>query len=176
MLKKNYKSICNIVCSVLVLVLLVLQFLPGYWTAQKDKPEKDGSYKTDVASLQGYMWVPSEYTVLEDYFDDLYGDDLVMNEAVMMPIITLVAGALLIVFSIFMSHKAWLALLPAIVGSFGVFGYLAFPIYQLNSLWIVHFILAVLILLVSVISLVTSIVLWIKAFRKELKDIASKYN
>lgn len=44
MLKKNYKSIYNIVCSVLVLVLLVLQFLPGYWTAQKTKPEKDGSY------------------------------------------------------------------------------------------------------------------------------------
>lgn len=174
MLKKNYKPICNIVCSVLVLVLLVLQFLPGYWTAQKAKPEKDGSYKTDVASLQGYMWVPSEYTVLEDYFDDLYGDDLVMNDAVMMPVITLVGGVLLIAFSIFMSNKAWVALLPAIVGVIGVYGYLAFPIYQLNSLWVVHFILAVLILLVSLTSIVTSIVLWIKAFRQELKDIASR--
>ena len=173
-MKKNYKPVCNYICAALMLILLVLQFLPGYWTAQKAKPEKDGSYKTDTASLQGYMWVPSEHTLLDDYFDDLYGDDLVMNDAVMMPIVTLVCGVLHLVFCVFMSDKGTLALLPAIAGAYGVIGYLCFPIYQLNGLWIVHFVLAALILLVSVTSLVTSVALWIKAFRQELKDIAAK--
>lgn len=173
-MKKNYKPVCNIICAVLMLVLLVFQFLPGYWTAQKARPEKDGTYKTDTASLQGYMWMPSEHTVLDDYFDDLYGDALVMNDAVMMPIITLTCGVLHLVFCLFMRHKSWLAILPALAGAYGVMGYLGFPIYQLNGLWIVHLLLAVLILAVSVTSLVTSITLWIKAFRQELKDIAAK--
>ena len=173
-MKKNYTPVCNIICAVLTLVLLVFQFLPGYWTAQKAKPEKDGTYKTDTASLQGYMWVPSEHTVLDDYFDDLYGDELVMNDAVMMPIITLVCGVLHLVFCVFMRHKSALAILPAMAGASGAIGYLQFPIYQLNALWIVHFVLAVLILLVSVASLVTSIALWVKAFRQELEDIAAK--
>lgn len=173
-MKKNYKSVCNYICAALMLVLLVLQFLPGYWTAQKAKPEKDGTYKTDTASLQGYMWIPSEHTVLDDYFDDLYGDALVMNDAVMMPIITLVCGVLHLVFCVFKGNKSWLAVLPAMAGASGVIGYLRFPIYRLNGLWIVHFVLAALILLVSAASLVTSVVLWIKAFRQELKDIAAK--
>ena len=173
-MKKNYKPICNIICAVLMLILLVLQFLPGYWTAQKSRPEKDGTYKTDTASLQGYMWTPSEHTVLDDYFDDLYGDDLVMNDAVMMPIVTLTCGVLLCVFCVFMRDKSWLVILPALAGIYGVLGYLSFPIYRLNGLWVVHFVLAVLILLVSVTSLVTSVALWIKAFRQELKEIATK--
>lgn len=173
-MKKNYKSVCNYICAGLMLVLLVLQFLPGYWTAQKAKPEKDGTYKTDSASLQGYMWVPSEHTVLEDYFDDLYGDGLVMNDAVMMPVVTLACGVLQLVLCAFMSHKSTLTILPAIAGVFGVTGYLGYPIYRLNGLWVVHFVLAVLILIVSAASLVTSVALWIKAFRQELKDIAAK--
>ena len=173
-MKKNYKPVFNLICAALMLVLLVFQFLPGYWTAQKTRPEKDGTYKTDVASLQGYMWMPSEYTVLGDYFDDLYGDELVMNDAVMMPIVTLVCGVLHLVLCAFMRHKSWLAILPTMTGAAGVIGYLCFPIYQLNSLWILHFVLATAILLVGATSLVTSVALWIKAFKQELKDIAAK--
>ena len=168
MLKKNYKPICNFICVVLMLVLLVLQFLPGYWTAQKSKPDKDGNYKTDVASLQGYMWVPSEYTVLDDYFDDLYGDALIMNDVVMMPIITFVFGVLGIIFCSIMNHKAGVTLLPALVGGAGVIGYLMYPIFQLNSMWIVHFIVCVLIFGVSIASLVTSVTKKIIALKNEI--------
>jgi len=174
MLKKNYKTICSIACAALVLILLVLQFLPGYWTHQKDKPNKEGVYETDSASLQEFMWVPSEHTILGDYFEDLFSKDFMLNDPVMMPVITLVAGVLCIVFTIFNREASWTALFPALVGGAGIYGYLCHPIFQMNGMWIVHLVVSVLIFGVAVASLVTSVILRIQAFRKELKDIASR--
>lgn len=174
MLKKNYKTVCNIASSVLILVLLILQFWPGYWTCQGNKLKEDGSYETESASVQGYIWMPTEYSLLEDYFEDLFGKNLNMNDIVMMPIITLACGVLCIIFTVIKKNKSRVAILPALIGAFGIHGYLSYPIYRLNGMWVVHFVLCVLILAVALGSIVATVTKRIIDFRKELKDIAGR--
>lgn len=174
MLKNNYKVICNIVCAVLVLALLVLQFLPGYWTCQKTKPEEDGTYKTEAPSLQLYMWAPSEFSTLEKNFDKQFGDELIMNDVVMMPVIALVFGVLCILFSVIRSQKSWVAIFPAFVGGFGVYGYLCYPIFQMNNMWVIHLMLCVLIFAVAITAIIASVIGRILAFRKELAELAQR--
>ena len=174
MLKRKYASICNIACAVLMVVLLVLQFIPGYWTAEKTLPEPDGTFKTESPSLQVYMWAPTEFTAVDKMLDKEFGKTLVMNDAVMMPIVTLTTGVLTVLFAIIKQDKKWVAILPAIGGGFGIFGYLLYPVYQMNSMWIVHLIVSALIFIVGFGAVVSSIVGRILAFKKELKEIAER--
>lgn len=174
MLKRNYTSVCNITCAVLMLVLLILQFLPGYWTAQKTLPEPDGTFKTESPSLQLYMWAPTEFTAVDKSLDKQFEKSLVMNDAVMMPVVTLIAGVLTIFFTIFKLEKKWVAILPAIGGGFGVCGYLLYPVFQMNSMWIIHLIVSALIFVIGLGAVVYSVVARILAFKQELKEIAQQ--
>lgn len=158
MLKKNYKVICNVVCAVLMLALLVLQFLPNYWTCQNDRPDKDGNYKTDSASLQGYMWMPTEHKLLGNHFEDLYGKNFELNQVVLMPVVTLAFSAIGAVLALVNRRTKVTGKLGILVGAVGAYGYLSHPIFRMNALWIVHLVVCVVMALVGLTSAVVSIV------------------
>lgn len=157
MLKKNYKIICNVVCAVLMVALLVLQFLPGYWSQKSDTPDKNGNYITDTTSLQGYIWMPEKYEVLDEYFKDLYGKKFELNQIILMPVVSLVFGTIGAVLALAKRRNKTTSKLGVLVGVIGVYGYLSHPIFQLNAMWIAHLVICILIALVGLTSVVISV-------------------
>lgn len=172
MLRKNYKIICNLVCAVLMFALLVLQFLPGYWNCQKDKPDKNGVYQSESASLQGYMWTPSEFKLFDDYFEDLYGKQFELNHVVMMPVATLAFGVLGIVLALAQRRKKLGSTFGILVGAIGAQGYLGHPIFQLNPIWVVHVALCVLMVVVGLVPVVVGIIEKWSAHKKKTRAAA----
>ncbi len=166
--KLNHNIPCNILLAVLIVVLLVFQFLPGFWTYTTEEGEILNP------SIQGLVWWPNDNEELiysEDGFDmepyrvsftDERGRNLKRleyphNEIVYMPVAVLAFGALAVIFCVLKLKSYWTAIFSLLVGIFGVLGYMGEEVYRMNSMWVVHLMLCVAILVVSAISLVVSI-------------------
>ena len=54
--------ICNYICVVLMLVILIFQFMP-FWHYTDDEETFD-------TSIQSYVWFPGEYRELDDYLEE----------------------------------------------------------------------------------------------------------
>jgi len=53
----NRTSACNLICALLMIILLVLHFAP-FWTYGENG---------ETASIQGYVWFPTDHGALEKY-------------------------------------------------------------------------------------------------------------
>lgn len=121
-------SALNILCAILMLVLLVLQFLP-FWSYGDP---------TVSVSIQEYIWFPSDHTGLDKELTSLVSADYSINDVLLMPILTLVLGAVGIVMCIFKSSNSYMSLIPTGCGLVGAFGYLTGAAFQVGSGWMLH--------------------------------------
>lgn len=167
MSKINYKSICNFICCALLLVLLVLQFLPGFWTCQKSTPDVDGNFPTESASLQEYIWTPSEFLYFENYFEKQLGKNFELNQVILMPVVTLVCGVLGILTGLIRHSKAWPGVFSVLAGLVGIYGYLTQPMFQMGPNWQLHLGVCFGISAVSAVLLVVNAVQKFGALKKE---------
>lgn len=140
--------ICNYICVVLMLVILIFQFMP-FWHYTDDEETFD-------TSIQSYVWFPGEYRELDDYLEEATAnEDYEVGQIIGMPILVLVSGAVGIVLCIIKAKSALVSLLPAICGISGIWGFLAVPAFQLGSNWVVSLVLCIAVLLVSLVSLLS---------------------
>ena len=148
---ENRTMICNLICTVLMVILLVLQFMP-FW-----------SYGDQSNSIQGYIWFPTECDELEDYFVENVGSDYSVNDVVVMPITTLFATVGTVVLFVFFKERIFTAIVPAICGVVGIYGYLSKPIYQLGAGWGFHVVLCVAITVAAVLAMVNGLLTYKKS-------------
>lgn len=137
-------SVCNLISIVLMIILLVCQFTP-FWTYGENG---------ETASIQDYIWNPTEYGDLEKYFKAEVSADYDINSILLMPILVLVlavAGA--VTGGIKIGH-AWVGAFPAVCGLVGVWGYLSKAVFQMGSHWGLHLALCVVLLIIGVFNLV----------------------
>ena len=79
--------ICNYICVVLMLVILVFQFLP-FWHYSTEE-------ESFATSIQTYIWFPGECRDLDDYLAEQTGnEDIEAGQILGMPILVLVRGFL----------------------------------------------------------------------------------
>lgn len=140
--KAKQIKVCNIVCALLILALLVCQVMP-FW-----------SIEDHTSSIQGYVWFPSDHNALTNHFSAEVSADYVINDIILMPIVVLAAGVLGVFFCFSKSDRVWTALFPLLCGLFGVYGYLAKPVFQMGSLWQLHLVLCIAMTAAAVVSLV----------------------
>ena len=144
----NLTPILNVICAVLMLVLLVLlvlQFMPfGTY----------GDPATPVSS-QGYIWFPGDHTGLDKALKESVSADYSINDVLLMPILTLVLGAVGIVLCLIQSDNPFVSLLPAACGLAGTWGYLTGAAFHVGSGWVFHLILCIALLALGLISLIS---------------------
>lgn len=144
----NLTPILNVICAVLMLVLLVLlvlQFMPfGTY----------GDPATPV-SIQGYIWFPGDHTGLDKALKESVSADYSINDVLLMPILTLVLGAVGIVLCLIQSDNPFVSLLPAACGLAGTWGYLTGAAFHVGSGWVFHLILCIALLALGLISLIS---------------------
>lgn len=141
----NRTPILNVICAVLMLVLLVLQFMP-FWTY---------SDPATSVSIQGYIWFPGDHTGLDKALKESVSADYSINDVLLMPILTLVLGAVGIVLCLIQSDNPFVSLLPAACGLAGTWGYLTGAAFHVGSGWEFHLILCIALLALGLISLIS---------------------
>lgn len=142
----NLTPTLNVICAILMLVLLVMQFMP-FWTY--------GDPATSV-SIQGYIWFPGNHTGLDQALKESVSADYSINDVLLMPILTLVLGAAGIVLCLLKSANPFVSLLPAACGLAGTWGYLTGTAFHVGSGWVFHLILCIVLLALGLISLLSS--------------------
>ena len=75
----NPKVLCSVVCSVLMLAILVLMFVP-FWSYVGEN-EETFEPETRTTSINGYLWFPSDHKGIEDMFNEpIEGDPNAVKE------------------------------------------------------------------------------------------------
>lgn len=143
----NLTRICNLICAVLMLALIVCQFMP-FWTT---------STTGDEISIQEYTWLPHHNKDLEKDFKANFGKDYGINDVVLMPIVTLVIGALGIGFSILFGKKCVITVCPLLVGIMATINYLTNPAFQAGAIWQLHLVLGIALLVACIIPVIQCI-------------------
>ncbi|MBQ8952614.1 MAG: hypothetical protein IJ048_00730 [Clostridia bacterium] len=133
----------NFICAALMLILLVLQFTP-FW--RYGDPEQ-------TASIQGYVWMPSDHSALEKQLQaDLDDSSFTVEHILAMPILVMILCAVGIVFCLIKSENAFISLLPAFAGLIGAWGYAAGAAFHQGGNWGLHLALCIIIFALGAIS------------------------
>jgi len=127
------RKMLSALCALLMLVLLILQFMP-FW--------QYGEETNLASSMQSYIWFPNDHKELTSYIES-HIDDYNINQILLLPIITLVAGACGIVLCLIRGDHPAVHLFPAVCGVVGIWGYLSSPVYQLGSNWMLHLVVCI---------------------------------
>lgn len=141
-------SALNILCAVLALALLILQFTP-FWHFEGEDEQS--------SSIQSYVWFPDSHKELDGYLSDEIGANYTINDVVTMPALVLVLGAVGIVLCLVKSDKWPVSLLPAACGAVGVWGYLTGAAFRLGSGWGLHLALCIALLVIGALSVVSGL-------------------
>jgi hypothetical protein len=162
-MRKNTKitRICNIICAALMLALIICQFMPFWSTAANG----------DI-SIQEYTWLPHHNKDLDKEFKANFGKDYGINDVVLMPIVTLVVGALGIIFTVLWSKKCLITVCPVLVGVLATMNYLTNPAFQMNGIWPVHLALSIGLLAASVLPVIQCFLNVIEWFNPEEETVA----
>lgn len=124
--------VMNIVCALLALALIVLQFIP-YWHFGEG----------EAASISGYIWMPSDHNDLAKYFEESLGEKVDINNELGTPILVLVLGLAAAGLCCWKPQGMLPSLCGAAQGLAGVVGYLSSPVLRLGSLWGLHLALSI---------------------------------
>lgn len=175
MKKFNYSRICNYVCVVLMLLLLITQFLP-FWECKETCEDCGGT-----ASISDYFWNPREHKTvasnmkelyLETYGKDLKGDNgktfkFTANEILVPALVIFITAIGTALICTVFGKKPVSALVPFIGGLAGTYGYSTNIALQAGQNWQVHLVLSILVLVVSLVGL-TGVIPQVRAKFKEL--------
>lgn len=139
----NRTRVCNLLCSVLMIILVALQFMPFFTYGEAG----------ETASIQSYVWFPTEYSALEKEITFVVPGHSIAS-LVPMPLIVILCCAVGLVMSLFMGERPFVSVFPAACGLAGVWGYLTKPEFQLGANWQWHLILSIIIAAAGVLSLI----------------------
>lgn len=145
--------LCNIICVVLMLAMLVCQFLP-FWAIGENQ-----------VSIQEHTWFPWVNEDLTDLFLDTFGRDFMLKDIVLVPFVMLFGCVLGAIFCLLKQKVAGIATIPFFVGLIGIWGYLSKPALQMGMLWQLHLVLAILLVVVSAIPLTDCVIRAVRWFQ-----------
>lgn len=135
-----------IAVSVLMLVLVVLQFLP-YW-----------SYQGESVSIAGYVWRPHEHSTFTDLFKSYFGKKFRITLMFGLPMaLTLAANLVGCVLCTVKSSKPAAYLAPVASGILGVYVLLTAQPYRLSGLWLPSLILYALVLILGFVGILLAV-------------------
>lgn len=117
-------GIISVLCALAALALVVLQFIP-YWHFGEGAS----------ASVNGYIWMPSDHSDLTKYFEEALDEKVDINNEIGTPILMLVLGVATIGLCCWKPKGPLPSLCGAAQGLTGVIGYLRSPVLRLGSLW-----------------------------------------
>jgi len=168
--KKNFFTltrICNLLCAVLLLVMLCLQFLP-YW-----------NHSGRDVTIADYTWNPQtkENKKLTKQFEKVsksYGEEYDINDLVTGPIILMAAAAVTVALCCIGSNKTATALVPAIGAGVGINGFMSNLVLRMNPMWMAFVGICAVILVLALAVLVVAIIKTIKRDRAILAERAAK--
>lgn len=158
--KINWTSVCNIICAVLMLALMVCQFVVPFWSGAEG----------ETASIQGFAWLCEEdqYDWLSDMMKDTYGREY-RNEIWPMPFLCLLLSIFGIIFCAIKSQNVLMSVFPLACGIVGAYGYLIKPMYQAGNLQVLHLVLC---FAISAAALGAIVAAAVKAVKKAIKSKA----
>ena len=154
--------IINIICVALMILLVVLQWMP-FWTYES---AKEG---TRTASIQQYIWTPTELTDLTKQLAADTGNASFSVEKIMLtPLFELILFLAGLVLCTWKGDRPLTALIPIAIGLLGVFGYLSNNAFALGSGWSLHFAVCVVLKDLGIVNLLMS---WIRPEKRIVKKI-----
>lgn len=138
-------KLCNIVCAVLTLCLLILQFTP-FW-----------NYGNGSLSINGYVWLDCGNTDIANWFSSQLGNTVNLNSIVITAVLVLLFGLAGIILCIMKSYNGVVAILPALTGISALYAFAFKPAFRLGSTWVIQLLLSIAILVFAVMAFVFGI-------------------
>ena len=163
-------TICNFVCAVLLIAVLVMQFQP-FWTCSKCKTHKGVDKEVSIAE---YMWIPKHHEPIADDMTDLYreyygpdykdpatGRKFSFKPNYILPaMLTVFLGSIVgIVCCVLFHKKFFLTAIPLIVGIAGMLGHLSYPALQVGHNASTHLLVFIIVTAVSAVCFLLSTIL-----------------
>lgn len=149
-IKNNKSAMCNVICALLLMILLVMQFTP-YWQYGE---------AGESCSIGSYVWFPSDHKDVETWLNGQI-EDFDLNGFVGMPVLLLALSAVGAVLCLIKPDKGWTALLPTLCGAAGTIAYLTDAALKLGSGWAWHLLICIVLLALGIYGLTQ----WIKEIR-----------
>lgn len=176
---KNQKitALCNIVCAVLLVVMLVMLFQP-FWSCEDCKSHKDAQ---DEVSIAEFLWRPKQHDKLADdltdYYKEIYGRNyrdasgrkfqFRANEILPSMLTAFLASVVGIIFCVLLRKHFWTAAFPLVAGLGGILGFTMCPALLIGKNVQTHLIVAIVVSAVAAISLILGAVLAIANKRQK---------
>lgn len=149
--------ICNLLCVILMLALLVMQFLP-YWL-DKDNLE---------VSLAEYVWNPTDHKDMSKQFKANYqtfGVEYDINDLVTGPIILMATSVITAFLCTIHSGKSKYSWIPLVGAAVNAYGFATNMALQYNSIWVVHFALSLVVVVLALVAIIVPIIVKERAIR-----------
>lgn len=140
-------NILNILCLLLTLTIMILQFTP-FW--QLDSKS---------VSINGLVWFPSDHKELIDYLMTELDGNFTMNGfgVVGFPILTLVLGAATFILCLMPDRRFLSGIIGTVFGSVSAVGYIINAAMRLGTNWQLHLVLCLAVAVLSLIGLLRHI-------------------
>lgn len=142
---KSFKvktRVCNVVCALLALCLLILQFTP-FW-----------DYGSGSMSISGYVWLDCSNTEIASWFSTQLGSESNINSIVITAVLVLLLGAASVIVCLIKSDIGLASLLPAATSLCALYAFAFKPVFRLGSTWIIQLVLSVVMLVFAVMAIV----------------------
>ena len=179
MKKEKITALLNLVCALLLLVTLVLQFLP-FWTCEDCKGHED--VQKDI-SLAEYVWLPGHHEGMEDQMTDLYKDVYGKNyrgpdgrkfkfwpNEVLPTVLPGFLGSIFgIILCVWLRKKFFVAALPLYVGIAGIIGFTSCLALTVGMNVQLHLVVAIALTAVSGLTFILGGILALNAKRSKTK-------
>lgn len=150
----------NIICVLIMILLIVLQWTP-FWTFES---AKNG---TQSASIQQYIWTPTELTDLTKSLQAKTGiSDLSVEKIMLTPLFELILFIAALLLCTWKGNRPLTAIIPIAMGLIGIFGYLSNPAFQLGYGWSFHLVLCVVLKDLGIVNLLMN---WVRPEARAVK-------
>jgi len=138
-MKKQTVKICNILCAVLMLALILCHLMP-FWTLNGES-----------LSLQEFIWFCTEHADISSYLGSV-DPQFSMNSFIVAPVLIFVSAVLGAVFYVTKPNRIWTAVFPITCGIVGTIAYLIDPALQSGANWWLHLLICIGLLAAGVVS------------------------
>ena len=164
--------VLNYCGSLLMLVILILQFMP-FWNCSDCKSHKDVDKMVSIAE---YVWLPDHHKpIAEDMtelFKSIYGENIVdakgkpfkfeVSQISTQLIVAFICGVLAPIAGVLFSRKTLPLLLPLVGSVATLMIFLMSPVMQAGQNWIISVIVAGVCAAVSGAGIVIGVISWVK--------------
>lgn len=135
-------KLCNYLCAVLTLCLLILQFTP-FWR-----------FGENSISINGYVWLDCSNSEIANWFSSQLGSAPNINSIVITAVLVLLLGIAGVVLCIMKSNVGFAALLPAAASLSALYAFAFKPVFRLGSTWLIQLLICILILAAAAMSVI----------------------